>query len=153
MKKLSLFFLLIFSHLATSQGFHLPINRPAEAERMKAEIAKAVQRYDYAAQHERKDTVEYLNLSNCYLDHLPDFVLEYKNLKTLNISGNQIHSLPKEIKQLKQLEFVDWSGNELSGKKLKTPKLKQVKKLKLEHNDLSSLPRGWRKFRKAEELF
>ena len=47
------------------------------------------------------------------LNHLPEFILEYKWLRTLNISNNQIKDIPFGLRHLKQLENLAVENNPL----------------------------------------
>mgnify|MGYP001274798115 CR=1 FL=1 len=46
--------------------------------------------------------------------HIPDEIVELKNLRSLSLTGNQLTEVPKVILQLQQLEYLDLSNNHLS---------------------------------------
>ena len=49
-------------------------------------------------------TLRNLDLSNNKLTTIPNWIVDFKSLKTLNLSGNLISYLPEDIGQLSKLE-------------------------------------------------
>jgi len=46
--------------------------------------------------------------------HIPDEIVELKNLRSLSLTGSRLTEVPKVILQLQQLEYLDLSNNHLS---------------------------------------
>jgi Leucine-rich repeat (LRR) protein len=84
--------------------------------------------------------LEVLLLSQNQLTELPDFVYQYKNLKTLDLNSNQIDTIFNKIGQLTNLTTLDLHGNSLSSLPAEIGQLTNLTELTLGFNYLSSLP-------------
>eukprot|EP00944_MAST-04C_sp_MAST-4C-sp1_P005375 g5375.t1 len=58
-------------------------------------------------------SITQLNISHNRLNHLPNFILEYKWLRTLNVSNNQLKDIPFGLRHLNQLENLALENNPL----------------------------------------
>ncbi len=59
-------------------------------------------------------TIEVLDLSKKSLKTVPEYILQYSNLKELDLSKNQLTELPVFLKELKFLKKINLHGNELT---------------------------------------
>lgn len=84
--------------------------------------------------------MEYLDLSNNYICHLPYSFFNLRGLKYLYIFENDIPTLTYRISQMDSLRVLDASRNKI----MYLPdldNLKSLRKLKLDFNQLVELPR------------
>ena len=86
-------------------------------------------------------TLRNLDLSNNKLTTIPNWIVDFKSLKTLNLSGNLISYLPEDIGHLAKLENLIVSNNHLSGALPESlGKLKNLKELDASGNQLLFFP-------------
>jgi len=94
--------------------------------------------FDQLEQNLRKEIdLEFLKLSNCNLQEIPDFLLDFPKLKYLDLSGNNISTVDIALLP-KNLILLDLSGNGIS-KEFKASNFPELEYLFLEKNTLSSI--------------
>ncbi|XP_011498436.1 PREDICTED: leucine-rich repeat-containing protein 47-like [Ceratosolen solmsi marchali] len=86
------------------------------------------------------DTINYLNISNTCLNHLPDELGNLQNITNLVLHSNLIKNLPNTIGNLKKLKVLDCSQNELEEVPSELRDLPQLMTLNLRSNQFSYLP-------------
>ena len=83
---------------------------------------------------ERLSHIKHLDISDCDLKQIPDFVFDLDSLESLIISGNQIVRLPKQLKNLENLKEVSLSYSLVPIERLRAKKNKYITSLSLHEN-------------------
>lgn len=86
------------------------------------------------------------------LDHLPDVLFRYKNLKRLKASGNKISSVPSTIKELTSLEELNLANNSLYALPREIELLVHLRSLNVANNKLTVLPKEIENLRNLHSL-
>lgn len=81
-----------------------------------------------------------LNLSKLGLRKIPQFLYEFKNIKTLNLESNNLENISSSIGKLKHLQILNLSYNNLKNLPESIGNLKSLTHLLLINNKLEKLP-------------
>ncbi|MBD3255556.1 MAG: hypothetical protein GF383_10705 [Candidatus Lokiarchaeota archaeon] len=84
--------------------------------------------------------LNFLDLSENYLDRLPEWIQELKELKDLRLNNNILTQLPEWIGNLKELEALSLIGNRLTSLPQSLANLKKLKTLRLDNNHIKKFP-------------
>lgn len=84
--------------------------------------------------------VKMIDVSENYLQCLPNVLANFKNLVSINLSSNAFHQFPIILTQLTQLQSVDLSYNQLTILPSEVKLMSSLQELDLRHNQLVTLP-------------
>lgn len=107
-----------------SESQKLKVDKAFELKSLKT-LKLRYTEFEMADLYENENILE-LDVGNCRLFQIPNFIFKLTNLKKLNLSGNEINYLNPNIGCLINLEELDISENSLRG----IPHLINLKKLK-----------------------
>jgi len=86
--------------------------------------------------------LERLEIIDCDLDAIPDFITGLKKLKILNLEGNKINYIPSYLSEVRKLEILNLSRNEIEEISEEFFTLKKLKSLNLSSNYLYKLSKN-----------
>ncbi|XP_047475347.1 E3 ubiquitin-protein ligase LRSAM1-like [Penaeus chinensis] len=95
------------------------------------------------------EAIEYLDLSNNKLSHLPDDIHKLKKLKVLKLGTNKLKHLPSSMADLSRLQELDLSTNKFSKVPTSVCALPRLKVLTLTGNSISVLPKEFCELQKS----
>ncbi|XP_078612795.1 uncharacterized protein LOC144882687 [Branchiostoma floridae x Branchiostoma japonicum] len=93
-----------------------------------------------AGQQGKTGPLAYLDLSNNFLEDVPQCVKELKNLKTLNMSHNKITVIGHIVMKLDTLENLDMSFNDIEEIPYGILQMEKLKELHCNHNKIARWP-------------
>jgi Leucine-rich repeat (LRR) protein len=93
-----------------------------------------------------------LQISNNYLEAMPDCICRLTNLAQLSIIGSHIKSIPKEIGQLQKLVCLNLFGNNLTTLPEEMGELLNLESLFLHYNYIGSIHKKFYKLTNLQHL-
>ncbi|EDO43554.1 predicted protein [Nematostella vectensis] len=84
--------------------------------------------------------LNFLQISNTSLNHVPDEIGNLINLRTLDMHRNAIKSIPSTIGKLKDVKAIDFSGNSLEKLPAEIGHMEHLQTLNLNCNALTTVP-------------
>jgi Leucine-rich repeat (LRR) protein len=92
--------------------------------------------------NQQPDTLKEINLNDCKLEEIPEFVFAARQCEVLKLNNNLFHKLPSDLKELTALKEISWSQNEFTGR-VRIGSIPQVEKIYFSGNQLKEVRKYW----------
>ncbi|MEL6534779.1 MAG: leucine-rich repeat domain-containing protein [Bacteroidota bacterium] len=98
-----------------------------------------------------RETTTRLDLSGLSISQIPEWIYEFRNLKTLNLSGTKVRHLPARLNELDSLSDL-YMDRMVHADSLEIDRLKRITFVSAKNNGYEKLPWWVLKFSRLEEI-